>query len=150
MCIELLEAQPELEPLQLSPNLESAAKHHSSDLEQSGQLTHRGSDGLSLTKRIEKFTQCRGRVGENLYLGTEGTTGYEILISLLLQGLKKNSKLRSNIFGQDINFIGVGCAPHPSYGLVCVINYASELGDESEDDPESVGPVNSHPKEDSN
>ena len=41
--------------------------------------------------------------------------------------MKESAHLRSNIFGADIKFIGVGVEKHPLEGLVCVINFASEI-----------------------
>ena len=126
-----------MKAISLHKALERASRKHAQDCGKRGLSGHKGSDGSSYTDRIEREASWSGRLGENVFLGRNVATGQDVVIALLLSGVSKGGTLRSNIFGKDIKYIGVGVSRHADHDLIAVINYAADLkskGADSESD----------------
>jgi uncharacterized protein YkwD len=60
--------------------LENAARDHAEDIGPKGITGHTGSDGSSMTDRIERYGEWMGNIGENISFGQKsGKEGWGII-----------------------------------------------------------------------
>ena len=64
-AIEFLKSAEPIKPLIMSKALCKAAQDHADDHETNGITGHDGSDGSSMTGRIERYCEWMGQIGEN-------------------------------------------------------------------------------------
>lgn len=117
-----------LKPLALStrsPELDAAARDHARDQSRTGATGHDGSDGSTAGVRIARYGEWSGTLGEVISYGRY--TGREVLISLLVDDGVRGRGHRAILTVTMLRRIGVGCAAHPTYGTVCVLDHAGEI-----------------------
>lgn len=68
-CIEFLRTQKPLNPYAWDDGLTNAARDHADDIGPKGITGHTGSDGSSMTDRIERYGDWMGHIGENISFG---------------------------------------------------------------------------------
>lgn len=125
-CIAFLRTQPPVEELILNDGMSRACQDHANDIGPKGSVSHSGSDGSSFSKRMERYGDWMGTVGESIDFG--GDTGEEVMISLLVDDGCPDRGHRKNALNPKFKVVGIACAPHKSYDHCCVIDYASEFG----------------------
>ncbi|MDD9868216.1 MAG: CAP domain-containing protein [Candidatus Campbellbacteria bacterium] len=117
----LAKAQPR-KALVYDANLEKAARDHAKDIGASGQLSHTGSGGSSISQRVSKYTTWKA-VGENISYGANNPK--EVIINLMVDDGVTNRGHRDNIMSTNFGRAGAHCTSHNSqYKTVCVIVYA--------------------------
>jgi uncharacterized protein YkwD len=119
----LSKAPPRLPRLAWSDGLARAARDHARDLDAHDALGHEGSDGSHVEHRIARHGKWQTMVAENISFGP--TDAEDIVIGLLVDDGVPDRGHREVLLTRELFFAGVGCGPHPSYGTVCVIDYAT-------------------------
>ncbi len=102
-----------------------AAKDHANDIGPKGITGHTGSDGSSMTSRLDRYGKWMGKCGENICFG--GKTGVDIIVQLIIDDGVATRGHRNNIFSKDYKVTGISAAKHSSYEICCVLDYASEF-----------------------
>ena len=64
-----MKKQPALPAYEWDEGLTSAARDHANDIGPKGITGHTGSDGSSMTDRIERYGEWMGHIGENISFG---------------------------------------------------------------------------------
>ncbi|EGR31942.1 scp-like extracellular, putative [Ichthyophthirius multifiliis] len=123
-CMNFLNRQQSLEPLKLNDQMSKAAQDHANDIGPKGITGHNGSDGSTMTSRLEKYGDWMGKIGENICFG--GNTAVDIIVQLIIDDGVSNRGHRMNIFGKDYKVTGIAAAKHSQYDICCVLDYASE------------------------
>ena len=122
-AIRFLRNAKPLEPLRPSRGMSLAAREHAHDLEQTGHIGHRGSDGSKPWDRLNRYGKWQRRIGENIDFGNHDSR--EVVISLLIDDGVRSRGHRKNIFQEEFRVVGVGCEQHRRYGAVCVMDLAA-------------------------
>lgn len=123
-AINFLNSVKPLQPLSPSKGLSLAAKDHANDTGLRGMTGHSGSDGSSLTDRINRYGQWKIYAGENVSYGQE--TARKIVIQLIVDDGVYSRGHRNNIFNPKFNKIGVGYGTHSRYEHMCVQDFAGD------------------------
>ncbi len=121
--VALSKAPPRLPRLAWSEGLARAADDHAVDLDKHDALGHEGSDGSHAEHRIARRGEWQSMVAENISFGP--TEAEDIVIGLLVDDGVPDRGHREVLLTRELFFAGVGCGPHPSYGTVCVVDYAT-------------------------
>jgi len=128
-CINFLKSCAPVKELQMNSSLSKSAQDHASDIGPKGLTDHIGSDGSEPGDRIERYLQWDVTIAENLDFG--GKTGEEVIVSLIVDDGVKNRGHRSNVFKNDVKYIGIGLSQHKSDYEVCsVMAYVGNILDE--------------------
>lgn len=112
-------------PLKLSKGLFLASKAHCNDIGENGLASHQGSDGLTLSQRVEYFGEWRGLIAENIAFND--FLAEDILINFILDDGNPNRGHRENLLNPELNCIGIACGPHSVHRSCCVINFSTEM-----------------------
>lgn len=101
-----------------------ACRDHANDIGPKSLCSHTGSDGSSMSGRLERYGDWNGKIGENCDFGNQ--TGRDIVVSLIVDDGVSNRGHRNNLFSYDFKKIGIACAAHSEYKVCCVIDYAAQ------------------------
>ena len=118
-----LEAAAPVSHLVVAGGLCLAARDHAEDQSRTGRTGHDGSDGSTFRDRIERHGGWTGSIGENVSYG-DGTAA-DVVARLVVDDGVPDRGHRTTILSGVFRTVGVACAPHPSFELVCVIEFAS-------------------------
>lgn len=121
-CIQFLKAQKPLPSLQWVPEMAQAAQDHAEDIGPKGIVGHSGSDGSSMSSRLEKYGEWESCVGENIDFG--GKNSREVVCNLIVDDGVGSRGHRKNIFNPSYKNCGVGAQKHTAYKTCIVIDYA--------------------------
>ena len=124
-AIAVLRGSQPLNALVFSPGMTSGANDHATDLGRKGILGHYGSDGSDPFMRINRYGKWRNSAGENISYG-QATIAEWHLINLLVDDNVPNRGHRQALLEPNYSAMGASCQEHPSFRIVCVMNYASE------------------------
>ena len=105
--------------------LAHASRDHVNDTGPKGVTGHNGSDGSSVSKRIERYGVWQGTNGENISYGCK--TGKEIVLQLIIDDGVPSRGHRRNIFNSDYYYIGSACGNHKVYEAMCVMDFAGGM-----------------------
>jgi hypothetical protein len=95
---------------------------HAIDQGKTGQIGHSGSDGSTMTDRINRYGKWSFQIGENVDYGN--AIARRIVISLLIDDGVSSRGHRKNLLNDAFHKIGVAVGPHPKYGYLCVMDFA--------------------------
>ena len=123
--INRLKNQDPLPPLKLSKGLFLASKAHCNDIGENGLASHQGSNGMTLSQRVEYFGEWRGLIAENIAFND--FLAEDILINFILDDGNENRGHRENLLNPDLKCIGIACGPHSVHRSCCVINFSTEM-----------------------
>lgn len=124
-CIREMRRMAPLPALRIAAPLVYSARDHANDSGAAGLTGHRGAGGSTLDERISRYAEWEGNIAENLYYGRADTV--EIVVQLLIdQGVAERGH-RRNILSPKMALAGVAIRPHPGYGSICVIDFATSL-----------------------
>lgn len=121
-CISFLKSASPLAPFSLVQELAQAAQDHADDIGPKGIVGHGGSNGSTMSSRIEKYGDWESTVGENIDFG--GKTGRDVVINLIVDDGNMGRGHRKNIFNPKFKVMGVGAQKHTAYRTCIVIDYA--------------------------
>lgn len=127
-AIEFLKKQKAIGTLVLNENLSRAAQDHCNDIGPKGLTDHDGSNGSTVTDRIEKYLEWDKTVAENLDFG--GKTGEDVLISLIVDDGNPGRGHRKTIFNKDLFIIGIGIGKHSEYEICTTLDYVGAIKNE--------------------
>lgn len=120
-AITALRRQRPLPPLAWDDGLAAAARDLAKLQERSGDLGH-GAGSMEMRVRIERYGDWLETIGENIAYGPD--QGREVVLQLLIDDNVPGRGHRKNIFDAAFRVAGVGCAAHPQFETVCVIDFA--------------------------
>lgn len=121
-AIRFLRKFEPLHALRPSEGMSRGARDHVNDIGRGGSMGHRGSDGSSTARRVNRYGKWKKRVGENIAYG--GDDGRELVMRLIIDDGVRGRGHRKNIFDPAYEVIGVAFGKHKTYGTMCVITFA--------------------------
>lgn len=130
-AVAVLQAADRLPRLAPSGLLARAAAGHAHDLGVHDATGHAGSDGSDPHARIGRVAEITGMTAENISFGPR--TGRDVLMALVIDDGVPDRGHRDILLTPELFQIGVACGPHPSYGVVCVMNLAGGVINRDED-----------------
>jgi uncharacterized protein YkwD len=122
-AIAYLQRRAPAGPLQFSPGLGSSAARHAYDEGAHAAFTHTGSDGSSAGERMHRAGVWAGMLAEEMSSGQD--TAADVVRQLIIDEDVPGRGHRNDLMDPFLKLAGVGCASHPVYGVVCVIDLAS-------------------------
>ena len=122
-AIEFLETTTPAGPLEWNEILFLAARDHARDQSRTGATGHGGSDGSTMSQRIERYGSWIGSAAENIDYGDSDAR--RIIINLIVDDGVPSRGHRHNIFNKDLKVAGAAIATHPTYRNMCVIDFAA-------------------------
>ena len=123
-CIKVLKRTEPRPLLQPARGLTNAAEELVEDQQKYGGIGHISRKGATPQKRIEKYGQWDICASEDITYGSEEAR--QIVISLLIDDGVPNRGHRENILTPCTRFAGVAKGGHPTYRVMCVIDYAGD------------------------
>lgn len=121
-CIEFLKQVKPVSSLDWSEEMARACQDLADDIGPKNIVGHIGSDGLNMSKRLEKYGEWSGSIAENIDFGSK--TGKNVVLSGIIDDGDSSRGYRKNLFNPKFRSIGIGAARHGAYGTCVVINYA--------------------------
>lgn len=122
-AVDFLEQQPALAPLKDDRRIATAAREHAQSQSASGAVGHGAPGGLG--RRLRENGVWAGLSAENIAYGSRTAT--DVVRQLIVDSGVPNRGHRKNIFSGGYQLAGVACGPHPTYDVVCVIDFAGAL-----------------------
>ena len=101
-----------------------AARDHVIDSNKNNIFGHTGSDGSTLSVRINRYSSRRGALAENIDYGTKSPL--EVIIALLVDDGVASRGHRTNMFNPMYTKVGMATAGHPRWGQSTVMDYSSK------------------------
>ncbi len=126
-AIEVLKTSHSLPAFQVDENLSKAAKLQVDDIGVKGLASHEGSNGSTVSDRIEQFCEWEGLCAENLDFGNR--SGLNSLLSLIIDDGIINRGHRNNLLNENLLKIGVAAGPHKDYDTCFAITFVSNTRD---------------------
>ncbi|CAD8077000.1 unnamed protein product [Paramecium primaurelia] len=123
--IVFLQKQQPVQPLTYDKGLEQACIDHVKDTGPQGVTGHTGTDGSSLSDRIERYGEWYGKIGENISYGQKN--GQDVIIQLLIDDGVGTRGHRKNCFSPDFLLVGIAVGDHKQYQTQCVFDFAGEF-----------------------
>ena len=114
-AIDFLNKQKPMHALTYSDLLSKASQDHADDIEANGFTGHKGSDGSTMSDRIERHCVWSGTIGENLAYSNIYDGGHEFVLNLLVDDGVKTRGHRKNIFNPKFYCVGIGLAKNQTY-----------------------------------
>ena len=127
-AIAFLRAAPPLPPVTIDTGLSRAARDHALDQSRTGATGHVGSDGSTFTDRANRHGTWAGVISESIEYGPD-LSGLDVVENLIIDDGVPDRGHRRDLLDRAVHVAGVACAPHPTYGKVCVIELASAFKD---------------------
>lgn len=112
-------------PLEPDAALDSAALAHAGFQARSGAVGHAGPAGETLGQRLRRHGAFASLMGENIAYGYGAPR--QIVQQLIVDSGVPDRGHRANIFNPLYREAGVGCGPHPTYRVMCVVDFAGTL-----------------------
>ncbi|HXQ16127.1 MAG TPA: CAP domain-containing protein [Caulobacteraceae bacterium] len=122
-AIDFLERREPAPPLQFNAGLEASAARHAADEGEHGAFTHTGSDGSSAGERMHRAGVWAGMMAEEMSAGESSAD--DIVRQLIIDEDVPGRGHRNDLMDPFLKQAGVGCASHPVYSVICVIDLAS-------------------------
>lgn len=122
-CIQVLRNTKPLPILSPAEGLAKASRLLVKD-QQFGGIGHITRNGSTPQKRIEKYGEWNINSGEDISYGS--FEARQIVIALLIDDGVPDRAHRKNILNKHYKYAGVAYGKHPSYQVMCVIDYAGE------------------------
>ena len=122
-AIDFLQRRAPAPPLQFNDRLRLSAADHATDEGRHGAFTHTGSDGSSAGERMHRAGVWAGMLAEEMSAGENRAD--DIVRQLIIDEDVPGRGHRNDLMDPFLKQAGVGCASHPVYGVVCVIDLAS-------------------------
>jgi uncharacterized protein YkwD len=122
-AIEFLERREPAPPLQFNAALAISAARHAADQGEHGSFTHTGSDGSSAGERMHRAGVWAGMMAEEMSAGE--TSADDVVRQLIIDEGVPGRGHRNDLMDPFLKQAGAGCASHPVFGVICVIDLAS-------------------------
>ncbi len=112
-----------------SAGLSHAARAHAFWLSERGQLAHGDSRSASPYLRMALYGRAEGMYAE--IIGAVYRDPELMIVELFVDDGVESRVHRFNLMGEMFRVIGVGCAPHERYQVVCVLDFAEAYYDDT-------------------
>lgn len=122
-AINELKSSKPAAPLFPDHRLTHSARDHQKDQSKSGKTGHKGSDGSSIDKRIERYGDWNKKISENIFYGDPDARS--VVLHLVIDDGVPSRGHRKNFLDPDLRLVGVACGSHKVYSHVCVMNFAA-------------------------
>jgi uncharacterized protein YkwD len=122
-AIAAARASKPLPEMRVSPGLGRAAREHAKEIGAAGTLDHYGKNGSTPFDRMKRQGRLEGMAGENIGTAIHGA-GELVVIDLFVDDGVEGRGHRTNLLQPRYLVVGVGCAPHKAYGVICVLDFA--------------------------
>jgi uncharacterized protein YkwD len=122
-AIAYLQRRAPAPPLELNAGLGFSAALHANDEGRHGAFEHAGSDGSSAGERMERAGVWAGMLAEEMAAGQDRAE--DVVRALIVDEGVPDRGHRKDLMDPFLRRAGVGCASHPVYGVICVIDLAS-------------------------
>ena len=122
-AIAYLQRRPPAPPLAFSAELGLSAALHATDEGRHGAFEHTGSDGSSAGERMQRAGVWAGMLAEEMAAGQDRAE--DVVRALIVDEGVPDRGHRKDLLDPFLRRAGVGCASHPVYGVICVIDLAS-------------------------
>ena len=126
-AIRVLRKTKPLSALRPSNGLTLGARDHVRDQAPRGLMNHKGTDGTMAWDRVSRYGQWQTKVSENMTFGP--ASARDVITALLIDDGIRDRGHRKNILDPEIRIVGVSCAPHKTYRLMCDIVHAGGFTD---------------------
>ncbi|HEV7744066.1 MAG TPA: CAP domain-containing protein [Pyrinomonadaceae bacterium] len=126
-------------PLQLSPGMVSAAKDHLNDLVKTGRSGHKGSDGSTVSDRLNRYGTWAESLGEDIVYHSRSAR--EDVVALIIDDGTSTRGHRKNIFKSDFQVVGIAQSPQLKTGTISVITFSAGFTDKPAIDPKTKTPT---------
>ncbi|MBO0348071.1 hypothetical protein J0895_02930 [Phormidium pseudopriestleyi FRX01] len=120
--IQFLRSQAPLAPLELSQGMTMAARDQVNDTGPQGLTGHQGTDGSTMSDRLERYGTWQTAAAENISYGKK--TARDVVLQLLIDDNVSSRGHRTNIFNPQHRFIGIDSGPHRQWGTMAVMTLA--------------------------
>lgn len=124
-ALDFLARQSPQAPLEPAAALAAAASAHAGFQARSGGVGHGGPRGESLGQRLRRHGAFASLMGENIAYGYSDPR--QVVQQLIVDSGVPDRGHRANIFNPAYREAGVGCGAHPTYRVMCVIDFAGAL-----------------------
>lgn len=121
-AIKALKAASPAPPILPDPGLTKASRDHQKDQSKTGQIGHKGSNGSSMSHRIERYVEWDKKIAENIFYGDPDAKS--VVLHLVIDDGVPGRGHRINFLDPDFRYIGVSCGTHKVYRYLCVMNFA--------------------------
>jgi uncharacterized protein YkwD len=122
-AIAYLERRPPAPPLRVEPGLGASAASHAADQGEHDSFEHTGSDGSSAGERMRHEGVWAGLLAEEMSAGDMSAA--DLVRQMIIDEDVPDRGHRNDLLDPTLKRAGVGCAPHPTYGTICVVDLAS-------------------------
>jgi uncharacterized protein YkwD len=122
-AIAYLERRVPAPPLEFNAGLGLSAAMHATDEGRHGEFEHTGSDGSSAGERMQRAGVWAGMLAEEMAAGQDRAE--DVVRALIVDEGVPDRGHRKDLMDPFLRRAGVGCASHPVYGVICVIDLAS-------------------------
>lgn len=112
-----------------SPGLTGAARAYAYQLGHARKLDRGSDDSITLHGRMDAYGRVNGMFAENV--GAVYRDARLMLLELFVDDGVEMRVHRYNMIGPMFRVVGVGCAPHPTYDVVCVMDFAESYREAS-------------------
>jgi uncharacterized protein YkwD len=127
--IDFLSTQASLPAIELHKGLQKSVEDFANELSQTGGVSHKDKNGEEAAARISKVVNWSGSMSECLSLGSE--TAEDIVNWWIIDDGATRRGHRKNIFAKSSKYGGVGCASHPKYRVVAILDLIEEIAEET-------------------
>lgn len=117
----LSRAKP-LPPLAWSAGLSKAVGDLTKEQGETGSTGHNAMSG-TMEERIEHHGRWSGKIGENIGYGPADAR--QMVMQLIIDDGVPDRGHRKNIFNSSFTQAGVACGPHPVFGTMCAMDFAT-------------------------
>jgi uncharacterized protein YkwD len=126
-AIQVLRTTLPLPALRVSQGLRFAAHDLARDQARQQQVSHTGLDGSTFIERISRYLQNIDSAAESITVGGLPLASEVVQKSLIDDGVKSRSH-RLDLLSRDFSLIGVACEPQAHHSFLCVMEFASQVG----------------------
>ncbi|KAB0666065.1 CAP domain-containing protein [Oryzomonas japonica] len=121
-AIRYLSRQKPQPPLTWSAGLAAAAAELAEEQGRSGATGHTGLESHGMRERVDRHGKWSRQIAENIGYGP--TEARNMVMQLIIDDGVPDRGHRKNTFSAVLRTAGVACGPHPSFGSMCVIDFA--------------------------
>jgi uncharacterized protein YkwD len=122
-AIAYLEHRAPAPPLSPEPGLGASAARHATDQGRHDSFEHTGSDGSSAGERMRRQGVWAGLLAEEMSAGDMSAA--DLVKQMIIDEDVPDRGHRNDLLDPFLRRAGVGCARHPTYGNICVVDLAS-------------------------
>mgnify|MGYP000193249406 CR=1 FL=1 len=126
-AIEYLKEHKPLPEISSKNGCYLAAKEHAEDMAKSGVAGHTGSNGSTMSTRIDKQGRWKGGISENVAFSQYNALDF-LLYWIVDDGMASRAD-RKNLFNPAFKVCGIAAGPHPKFKTCVVLVLTGDLAE---------------------